>query len=870
MTTVTRSFLALGDKAMSRAHTLLPFLVAVLVVAGSAPAAEKPVVMTVRLADFESPQEMAKWNVRASKPPTLWQLSTDHAASGKTCAKLVTPSLKQSGQRWPAVVLPAKHLAVRDWSPYEHLVLDALNPSDRPVPLLIHLRSAKGARWHKPATVPPGRQTVRVALDGSARTQPVDELHLFYNDPPEPYTIYLDNLRLETGDQRVVVRAVLERLERLGARVPRGYQRQARSWRDELIDAIEGQIQRVVRDFEVLGKTPSRSSLARWQKTVGDTEALLGKLATQLTMAKIEATSADKVWGYGWTHGVCKVFRTDRPFKGTIGGALKVELAANEYEGVQLVLRSKKPLKGVKVALSDLKLPQVVAPPGSPILKRPRRIAAKDVEVLPVGYVNTKRPPYPVSYVGWWPDPLLNFLDSFDLDADVWQPVWLDVHTAPDQAPGEYRGAITCTAEGVEPLEIPISVTVWDFSIPTEYHFPLAVVFWDGQLRQIYSKDPDEWAKFADYYNGKADLASLGTGEARRLAELRRKCHDLILAHHLIPDRIYRAYPPRIEDVQRWKAHGARWFNILHVPSIRSLKAGQPYPADRKKRILDLLADYVPKLKKEGLLDMAYIYGFDEIRPNEFAAVKDIFGAIKKRYPTIPLMTTAYDQSFGTKTGLDPYIDIWVPLTPVYGRRTAEIAAARKRGRKVWWYICCGPRNPYANWFVEYTAAEHRLVMGLMPWKFHSDGFLHYSMNLWQTNRRVTGADGKARVVRNAPFTEPITRGPLTNSDGKSWTDYNGDGLIFYPGPDGPVPTIRMKCIRDGLEDYEYLWLLQQAVRRVNVRARPIDQAWMARATAALAVDPAVVRTLTDYSTHGADILATRRAIAQLLAGGRP
>ena len=27
------------------------------------------------------------------------------------------------------------------------------------------------------------------------------------------------------------------------------------------------------------------------------------------------------VWGYGWTHGVDKVFRQDRPFRGEIGGA---------------------------------------------------------------------------------------------------------------------------------------------------------------------------------------------------------------------------------------------------------------------------------------------------------------------------------------------------------------------------------------------------------------------------------------------------------------------------------------------------------------------------------------------------------------------
>jgi hypothetical protein len=569
--------------------------------------------------------------------------------------------------------------------------------------------------------------------------------------------------------------------------------------------------------------------------------------------ARFEAQFGSAPWGYGWTHGIDKVFRTDRPFLGSIGGKLKVELAANEFEGVQLVLRAKKPVKNVRVQVSDLK-----ADGG-------RVLPARQVEVLVVGYVNTKKPPYKVDYVGWWPDPLLDYLPAFDLDADVCQPVWLDVHAPAGQPAGTYRGMVTVTADGMPPLEVPLEITVWDFGVPEEYHFPLAVVFSDDRLQSVYSKDAAEWEKFAAYCRGKIDEDAVGTGEAARLVAIRRKCHDLILAHHLIPDNIYRGAPPRIDDVKRWKARGARWFNILHVSSVGHLKAGDPYPAEAKQRILETLADYVPKLQKEGLLPMAYIYGFDEVSPNQFAAIKDIFGEIKKRHPGIPRMTTAYDHSYGRDTGLDEYVDIWVPLTPKYASTGEAIAAARARGRQVWWYVCCGPHHPYANWFVEYTAAEHRLLMGFMPHKFACQGFLHYQMNLWQTNRDVRMPDGRTVRQQNAPFTEPVRGGPLTNSDGKSWTEYNGDGLIFYPGPDGPIATIRMKCIRDGLEDYEYLALLRTQFDKAKGGARSATPDWLRRAEAALAVDPALVRSLTEYSTRGDDILKARREIAALL-----
>ncbi len=297
------------------------------------------------------------------------------------------------------------------------------------------------------------------------------------------------------------------------------------------------------------------------------------------------------------------------------------------------------------------------------------------------------------------------------------------------------------------------------------------------------------------------------------------------------------------------------------------LKAGEPYPEEAKKKILTALADYVPRLEKEGLASMAYIYGFDEVSPNQFAAMKDIFGEIKRRYPRIPIMTTAYDHTYGRNTGLDRYVNIWVPLTPAFGSTGEAIAAARSRGRQIWWYVCCGPQHPYANWFVEYTAAEHRLLMGFMPHKFACQGFLHYSMNLWQTNRDVRMPDGRIVRQENAPFTEPIRCGPLTNSDGKSWTEFNGDGLIFYPGPDGPVATIRMKCIRDGLEDYEYLWLLKDRLGKVKRGERPASADWIRRAEEALAVDSGLVRSLTEYSSRGEDLLAARRKIAALLGG---
>jgi len=51
--------------------------------------------------------------------------------------------------------------------------------------------------------------------------------------------------------------------------------------------------------------------------------------------------------------------------------------------------------------------------------------------------------------------------------------------------------------------------------------------------------------------------------------------------------------------------------------------------------------------------------------------------------------------------------------------------------------------------------------------------------------------------------------------------DLYGDGLLLYPGKkvglDGPVSTIRLELLREGLEDYEYLVLLEKKLGRPAV-----------------------------------------------------
>jgi len=65
--------------------------------------------------------------------------------------------------------------------------------------------------------------------------------------------------------------------------------------------------------------------------------------------------------------------------------------------------------------------------------------------------------------------------------------------------------------------------------------------------------------------------------------------------------------------------------------------------------------------------------------------------------------------------------------------------------------------------------------------------------------------------------TWPPTGSPYT--DVTDITPVNGDGMLVYPGADGPVNSIRWENIRDGLEDYDYLTMFMEQVNKLKAQS---------------------------------------------------
>lgn len=89
---------------------------------------------------------------------------------------------------------------------------------------------------------------------------------------------------------------------------------------------------------------------------------------------------------------------------------------------------------------------------------------------------------------------------------------------------------------------------------------------------------------------------------------------------------------------------------------------------------------------------------------------------------------------------------------------------------------------------------------------------------------------------------------PYANAGGY----YAGASMIFYPGAkfgyDGPIPSIRLKTMRRGLQDFEYLRLIEKSGKK-------------SRADLVALLDPLVLGTNRDY--HALRATAYRLASTQ-------
>ena len=95
----------------------------------------------------------------------------------------------------------------------------------------------------------------------------------------------------------------------------------------------------------------------------------------------------------------------------------------------------------------------------------------------------------------------------------------------------------------------------------------------------------------------------------------------------------------------------------------------------------------------------------------------------------------------------------------------------------------------------------------------------------------------------------------------------NGNGYLYYPGENGPVASIRLKVLRDGLEDYEYFYLLKYYLS-VLKKKKDLEKKYqnlVKESERLLRIDDSIVASFNKFTQNPKKIYMWREKVAQMI-----
>ncbi|HNT74157.1 MAG TPA: DUF4091 domain-containing protein [Anaerolineae bacterium] len=565
------------------------------------------------------------------------------------------------------------------------------------------------------------------------------------------------------------------------------------------------------------------------------------------TYTLTQSTAAYQFWT---TTPSERVFK-DAAAPSATGSGVKVYAARNEFEPFQIVV---KPAASGNVTVNAGNF-------GSGIT----------VELYQVKYVNLTQATDSLGRTGPYPDPLWPLANgaSVALVAGQNTAFWFNVFVPAGVASGDYTATMT-----IGGVAIPVTLHVFAFAIPDELHVESQMNYSHQTFLSAYSANGDGYWPYVDgikqfFIDHRLTPISplwpgglTGGGSfANPFINYDCNTHTLsdphgIWGYDLLAER-YIDGTGLLNGTFTQPFNGGVGFPSFTAAGFRSNDSSVDQRPSSFCGITRSASDWLQNptsayntawfayvhalqeyLRSHGDLGKAYHYFANEPQDQaDYNAVAWYSRYSHQAAPDLKLMVSeGAKPEIYNQTGA--HIDLWLPVLNEYDP-TAAHARARDHGEETWIYFLHGTRPPYFNPItLDHPAIEGKFT-GWFLWKYRVRGIAYYAVNDWGDN----------------PWTDPMTYGQ------------NGNTFLFYPpsesnnpipyGSNGHrlVPSIRLEMLRDGFEDYEYLYVLAGGQPQVDV------------ANAADAQAAKVITGLKSY-TRNSEFLYNLRRLIGLKNGG--
>lgn len=567
------------------------------------------------------------------------------------------------------------------------------------------------------------------------------------------------------------------------------------------------------------------------------------------------------------THSLEKLFPESRK-PARAGAEIRLKAARNETEDAQVALHVP---KDEAIGRALFTLPDLEGPDGARIGREHLFAAWQWYTYVLYNPCNSRNPGQnndPTSYLrkapAFFPDAFLE--QPVIKIRDEWtQPLWVSVRVPRDAAPGEYRGvltiALTARSGGAEQtLEVPITLTVWPFTLPDENHLRHSEWFAEDALCEYYRIEP--WSE------------AYWTWVERVAENMGRHRQDMVPTGFPRLVQVTRATDGTLEfdfsRLDRWietfRRHGVPWieggqvagragdwesefvwsrFPILNPDGSAFDTSREAIPdAEFEPYIERFLKAIHSHLAARGWAANYVQHVADEPVPQNEESWRRRAGAVRAWLPGVPIIEAVMSE------GVTGFIDIRVPRINAIRPDTP-----RHTGEQLWSYVCLGPQGQWPNRFLDYPSIRNRIIFWL-SWTMGLKGFLHWGYNYWRMFRGTSIADQNA-IVPVSPWTD-ATAGGIYLADRLPLPA--GDPHIVYPGKETICSSVRWEVVRKGFEDFEYLYMLEQAAAVAKGELAARANALLERVRSEIAPDPA------RHTRDDRLLLAVREEIGELLA----
>ena len=402
---------------------------------------------------------------------------------------------------------------------------------------------------------------------------------------------------------------------------------------------------------------------------------------------------------------------------------------------------------------------------------------------------------------GYVPDPLFDE-STVLLGRDETHAFWITIRPSRNTKPGTHAVTVILTPERGRPQRHRITVRIHDLALPKRRNFPIVQWFYADSLMDWYKTDWFDqrfWAIAEPYFHNVVSHGQSGvlvpcftppTDGVKRptqLLHVSRTGRNRYAFDWRDVRRYMRLADRCGVDHFEWNHLFTQW-GVKHAIRIyegqgrgeRRLWApstGATSPVYRA-----FLSQFLPELRnflrREGFLHRTLFHLSDEPHGEEHLVnYRKARQMLREVAPWMKVMDALTDIAFA-KQGLT---DMPVP----------SIQSAldfHKAGIPSWCYYCCGPRGPYLNRLMD-TPLAKIAMHGFLFYRWPFKGFLHWGYNYWYQSQTRNLID------------------PFTVQDGLFWDRgwAYGDTFCVYPGPEGPIDSMRWELFGESMQDYQLL-----------------------------------------------------------------